>query len=151
MQQFTDIAVLRLGPPVMGRLPITGGLPAGLEIPIHRGEVILAYTVLRGEYTAMIVNAPQIRVHGEEIRRQGVNLAALALALLRMPEFMDRARAARLPRLNSLLDAVGDALETGDGRHLRFAVDGEEAAPLRLDEIALPAGTPANPADEDPP
>lgn len=64
---------------------------------------------------------------------------------------MDRARAARLPRLNSLLDAAGDAVETGDGRYLRFAVDGEETALLDLDEIALPADTPASPADEEPP
>lgn len=38
VQQFTDIAVLRKGPPVMGRLHITGGLPAGLEILIHRDD-----------------------------------------------------------------------------------------------------------------
>lgn len=151
VQQFTDISLLREGPPVMGRLGLTGGLPTGLRLPILRDDVTLLYTVLGEEYTAMIVNGPEIIAHKEEVRREGINLASLALIGLRFPEFVDRARAAPFPRLHSLLDAIGDAPENfAEDKNWRFAVAGPDASPRLLDEIPLPAGTPLDPADEDP-
>jgi hypothetical protein len=150
VQQFADSTQAREGPPVMRRLSITGGLPAGLSLPVTRGDITLTYTVLSGEYTAMIVNGPEIVAHGDEIRREGVNLASLALIGLRMPELIDRARAASFSRLHSLLDAIAESPESfADDKNWRFAVD-DGKAPRLLDEIPLPAGTPANPAEEDP-
>jgi hypothetical protein len=58
VQQFTQVALLREGPPVMGRLGLTGGLPAGRRVPVLRDDLILLYTVLAAEHTAMIVNSP---------------------------------------------------------------------------------------------
>jgi hypothetical protein len=148
VQQFTDIALVRDGPPVMGRLPLTGGLPTGLGVEFIRDEVALAYTVLAAEYTAMIVNGHEVAAHSEAIRREGINLASLALISLRTS---GRARPAPFPRLHSLLDAIGDALQSfADDGNWRFAIDGPGASPRLLDEIPLPAGAPPNPADEDP-
>jgi len=36
-----------------------GGLPTGVCVQIRRDDLTLAYTVLAGEYTAMIVNSPK--------------------------------------------------------------------------------------------
>ncbi|MFJ3310140.1 hypothetical protein ACIPSA_45545 [Streptomyces sp. NPDC086549] len=66
-------------------------------------------------------------------------------ALLRMPEAIGRARQAPYPRLRALLRTVGDAPQEVDGdRNLRFVVPGPNGPQrLRLDEIPLPATTPA--------
>jgi hypothetical protein len=126
----------------MGRLGLTGGLPAGLRVPILRDDLMLFYTVLAADHTAMIVNGPEIVAHRQQIRREGINLASLALIGLRMPEWIDRTRAAPFPRLHSLVDAIGAAPEsiTQEDRNWRFAVEGEEVSPRLLDEIPLPAG-----------
>lgn len=152
VQQFTEIALFRESPPVMGRVGLTGGLPTGLRVQILRDDLILLYRVLARNYTAIIVNGPEIVAHSNKIRREGVNLASLALVGLRMPEWIDRARAAPFPRLHNLLDAIGDAPENmAEDGNWRFAVGGEEASPKLLDEIPLPASTPSNPAEQDDP
>ena len=90
----------------MGRLPLTGGRPAGLRVQILHDDVALAYTILAGHYTAMIVNSHELTPYREAVRREGINLASLALLSLRM---FGQARTAPFPRLHSLLDAIGDA------------------------------------------
>jgi hypothetical protein len=87
----------------------------------------------------VIVNGPPVIRHSEEIRREGRNLASLAVIGLRM---FDRIREAPFPRLRRLLDAIGDAPERFANGSWRFAVDGPEASPRLLDELPLAAGTP---------
>lgn len=131
----------------MGRLGLTGGLPTGGCVAIRRDDLTLVYTVLSGKYTALIVKDPPITRHSEEIRREGVNLASLAVIGLRM---FDRVQEAPFPRLRSLLGSIGGAPERFADGNWRFAVEGPEAPPQLLDELPLAAGTPPNPAEEDP-
>jgi hypothetical protein len=120
----------------------------------HDGRAALArYTAaLRqllntAEAAHLIVNGPPVIRHSEEIRREGLNLASLAVIGLRM---FDRVREAPFPRLRRLLDAIGDAPERFANGSWRFAIDGPEASPRLLGELPLAAGTPPNPAEEDP-
>ena len=145
--QKLDVPLVRDGPPVMGRLGLTGGLPAGDCVTIRRNDLTLVYTVLSGRYTALIVNGRPIARYSEEIRREGVNLASLAVIGLRM---FDRVQEAPFPRLRSLLGAIGGAPESFVDGNWRFDVDGPEESPQLLDELPLAAGTPPNPAEEDP-
>jgi len=142
-----DVPLVREGPPVMGRLGLTGGLPTGACVTIRRDDLTLVYTVLSGKYTALIVNGLPITRHSEEIRREGVNVASLAVIGLRM---FDRVQEAPFPRLRTLLEAIGDAPERFVDGNWRFAVDGPIASPQLLDELPLAAGTSLNPAEEDP-
>ncbi|MCX4404394.1 hypothetical protein OG840_22545 [Streptomyces sp. NBC_01764] len=93
----------------------------------------------------VIDGQPWIIQNAHRHYRAGVNLASLLFQALRMPEVIGRARQAPYPRLRALLRAVGDApQEVDDERNLRFTLQGPDGPQrLRLDEIPLPATTPA--------
>ncbi|GAA2679399.1 MULTISPECIES: hypothetical protein [Actinosynnema] len=156
VERYPEVRRYRLGP-VVGRsvgygtdtpehraAAERGELPAGSHIAVNRKDLLLMYTVVDDRYARVVADHahdPELR---EDYRRGGVNLAAEALQLWRLPEIADRIRQAPYPRLHALLDAVGDARatvdEAGDVRFL-LHTDGGELA-LRLDEIPLPRDLP---------
>ena len=150
-EQFPEVARYKKGP-IVGRATATGGLPAGVRLDIPRGDLTLEYTVLDGEHTAAIVNAPRVSSQSDQIRRMGINIASWAVVSLRDPHFIDKGRAAPYPRLRALLDAVEAApAEVAEDKNWRFTIDGPGGTSrFLLDEIPLPPGTPGDPAVHSP-
>ena len=150
-EQFPEVARYKKGP-IVGRATATGGLPAGVRLDIPRGDLTLEYTVLDGECTAAIVNAPRVSSQSDQIRRMGINIASWAVVCLRDPNFIDKGRAAPYPRLRALLDAVEAApAEVAEDKNWRFTIDGPGGTSrFLLDEIPLPPGTPGDPAVHSP-
>ncbi|MDQ0945988.1 hypothetical protein [Streptomyces sp. V1I1] len=120
-------------------------LPPGTRLAVQRGEIMMLYTLSHLSVADVIDGQPWIIQNAHRHYRAGVNLASLMLQALRIPEVIGRARQAPYPRPRALLRAVGDApQEVDDDRDLRFLLptsDGQQH--LRLDEIPLPATTPA--------
>ncbi|MGI5192105.1 hypothetical protein ACQEVY_00300 [Streptomyces sp. CA-288835] len=140
------------GGPLIGRsvtsseeLPPGQLLPPGTRLAVQRSEIVMLYTLSHLSVADVIDGKPWITENAHRHYRAGVNLASLTLQALRMPEVIGRARQSPHPRLRALLRAVGDApQEVDDERNVRFALHGPHGPqPLRLDEIPLPATTPA--------
>ena len=69
-----------------------------------------------------------------------MNTATLALLMLRIPEVIGRTRKAPYPRLQALLDAVGQAEERNIDGTLYFMLPGPPdgvSTPVTLDQIDL--------------
>jgi hypothetical protein len=120
-------------------------LPPGTRLAVQRGDIVMTYRLSHLSTRDVIDGQPWILQNAHRHYRTGVNLASLVLEPLRMPEVIGRARQAPYPRLRALLRAIGDApQEIDDNRDIRFVLPGP-ATPhgMRLDEIPLPATTPA--------
>jgi hypothetical protein len=149
VDQYERMRRLGLGPlvarSVASTTPTAGGRPVpGTLIAGQRRDLTVLYTTVASEWTDSVEH-PRILEHREEHRRAGINLASLALAGLRDPQTIERARATEHPRLHALLDAAGDApFDLGEDRDFRFTLtDGQgETRRLRLDELPLPADIP---------
>lgn len=159
VEQYPDVRRYRLGP-IIGKAVMSAGgtaedhaaaargeLVPGTSIGVQREELLLLYTVTDARFTDIVENSPTVTGHAAEFHRAGVNLAAHALTLLRLPEVSDRARAAGYPRLTALLDTIGTAdmvadPDTGDFTIAMPGPDGTELS-LRLDQLDLPENLPA--------
>jgi hypothetical protein len=69
----------------------------------------LRYVALDPEFATVLEDHPEHRQHRLEFRRAGLNLAAHALAVLRSPAVVARARQSPHRRVRALLDTIGDA------------------------------------------
>jgi hypothetical protein len=146
IEQFEVIRRLNMGPligrAVAGTMPsVTDGflLEPGVMMAARRENLMLIYTVADRHYSDELENRiAQYTTDGH--RRAGVNNASLALMMLRLPEVIERARAAPYPRLRALLDAVGDAEGRNVDGDMFFMLPGPDGqlVPTRLDQIALP-------------
>ncbi|MGX7829833.1 hypothetical protein ACTG9Q_32625 [Actinokineospora sp. 24-640] len=132
--------------PVIGRVTLTSGTsapPPGTHLGVAdaSGQMLL-YTVVGPDPVEVVSSADVVRSAQDRYRRAGTNLASHALTLLRLPEVRERIRRANYPRLNSLLDRVGqsDFFVDRDG-DFSFAVDIEGRERVQsLDQIT-PAET----------
>lgn len=152
-EQYPLISRLKMGP-VMGRAVTTTGNAngEGMTSPgavhgVQRGDLLLVYTVAAKQYATVIEDEPRIRDAQPEYRRTGVNLASHVLAALRHPDVIERARMVPNPRLQALLDVLGDTIDDADATDSPdwfHMIPDEHGVPqrLRLDEIPLPEGTP---------
>ncbi|WP_045875799.1 hypothetical protein [Pseudofrankia sp. DC12] len=151
VEQFPMVRRLRMGP-VIGRLmfstePFNSETPPpGTHIGVTRGDLLLLYTIAAEEF-ANLTDTPWIRERAGQNRRSGINLASTALDALRTPLLRKRALATPYPRLHALLMAVGATPSNlDDNRDVLFSiVTDTNTRLLRLDEIPLPTGTPADP------
>ncbi|MCZ4120266.1 hypothetical protein [Streptomyces sp. H39-S7] len=151
VEQFAPVRELGQGP-LVGRTiaaepPAQAGrlMAPGTLFAVQRGDCRLLYTVAADRYTDVVRDQEWITAHAPAYYRTGVNLASMMILALRIPDVIGRARQTPYPRLHALLRVIGDAQEEiDDARDLRFRimVDGVIQA-LRLDEIPLPATTPA--------
>lgn len=157
VEQYPQVRRYDLGP-ICGRsVAVVGGtaatraafaeggvLPAGHQTAVQRGDLMLLYTLVNEQYEHVLLDSAVVRDTDSQYRRAGINLASDALLLLRREETVTRTRLAPYPRLQVLLDAVGDAehsvADTGDIRFHLPQPDGSTVA-LRLDELPLPAPT----------
>ena len=141
--------------PVIGRTvaPLGGAgggdgpFPAGIDMPMRRGNLTLMYTLGSDETTRLILDHPNVRAAAEQYRRQGIQLAGAFLAGLHASPLAAHARKAPYPRLVAFLDAIDGATIGHDDDGYWYMIPPSPAR-LRLDEIPLPAGTPAR-APED--
>ncbi|MEW2507927.1 hypothetical protein AB0878_46440 [Amycolatopsis sp. NPDC047767] len=156
VEQFPEVKRSNL--PLFGRTVLTGSehfdagetvtqgkLPAHWMLYMNRRNQEFLYTVVGPEYERIVWESPRAAENAERYRAAGVNLATHALSLLHLPDVADRVRQAGYPKLNALLDAIGDAPvaadRTGD---FRVTLDGRS---LRIDEIPLPAEADGRPPD----
>jgi len=132
--------------PLFGRTVLTGSenfdagekvaqdkLPAHWMLYMNRRNQEFLYTVVGPEYNRVVWESPHAEENAERYRAAGVNLATDALSLLHLPDVADRVRQSGYPKLDALLDAIGDAPiaadHTGD---FHVTLDGRS---LRIDEI----------------
>ncbi|GGN56022.1 hypothetical protein GCM10011579_016640 [Streptomyces albiflavescens] len=150
VEQFDEVREIGMGP-MVGKVALSlagdGSLmEPGAQVVLQRGDLVLTYTVAGPQALASIVEHPEAVAHADGHRRTGVNVASFTLVALRGEGVRGRAMQAPYPRLRALLRAVGDAPyeadEAGDVRFCLLDQDGRERW-LRLDEIPLPATTPA--------
>lgn len=151
-EQFPQIGRLQMGP-VVGRISsanqpidLRGPIPPGTHFAVQRKHLILLYTVSEEEYSSVILDHPPIRDAQPAYRRAGINLAAHALALMRLPSVIESAQRSPYPRLRALLAALGDAPDhVAPGGDWFFQIPNGAGRPvgLPLDEVPVPQGTPA--------
>lgn len=144
--QFAEVRRHR-SHPVIGRVGLTGGptdtawdaVAPGTHLAIGDSSgPMLMYTVAGPDPVEVITSSPVVQAADARYRRAGVNLASHALTLLRIPEVRDRIRRARYPRLNDLLDTVGEApffVERDGDFSFAVRLDGSDRV-LPLDQIA---------------
>lgn len=152
VEQYAEVARLGLGP-IVGRSAAAwgdrravaamseGGLPAGAQLAVKRGDALLGYTIAGDEAAQVITGNPWLAGFADAHRRAGVNLAAWAIEALRKPMVIERARSAPYPRLAALLDVIGDAAsETTAAGDWYFYLPTPKGhlKRLALDEIPLP-------------
>jgi hypothetical protein len=145
--QFPEVKRSNL--PLFGRTIVSGGeqeevgeawargeLPPYMMMVMERDDQRFFYTVVGDDFAQAVWQSPRAREDAERYHLAGVNLASHALALLRMPDVVDRVRQAQYPKLNALLDVVGDApIVTDSSGNVHVTLNGRS---LRLDEIPVP-------------
>lgn len=151
-EQYPEVARFGLGA-VVGRTLTTlhsprdaaviaaGGMPAGGQIVMRRGDATLGYVLASDEATAVITDSEWLAGRAQEYRRAGANLAGWTLDVLRRPQVIARARSSGYPRVVALLDAIGDAPYDHDAaENWYFLIAGEDGLPLprSTDELLLP-------------
>jgi hypothetical protein len=107
---------------------------------------MLTYTLADDQANQVLLQHPYLAAHTDRYRRTGINTASLILVALRIPDVLGRAMQTPYPGLKALLRAVGDAPYDVDAQgDVRFQLPDSsgQARWLRLDEIDLPASTPA--------
>ncbi|MEV4061619.1 hypothetical protein [Nonomuraea dietziae] len=151
VEQCPQIAKLQVGP-VIGRLtaasqpidPHRDRLPAGAQLVVPRGDLMLTYTAVADAYVDAVRSSDRLTDTRQAHYEAGLRFASWALLALREPDVRDRVRQAPFPRLQALLDALAGAPEIIDEAidEYRFALPGPDGALVeqRLDEITLPAG-----------
>jgi len=145
IEQFEVVRRLEKGPligkAVGGTMPTLAGedlFAPGVMFAAKRENLTLIYTIAEERYSQeMESRLTQYATDGH--RRAGVNNATLALLMLRIPEVIERARKAPYPRLQALLDAVGQAEERNIDGNLHFMLSGPDGlpTPVTLDQIEL--------------
>ena len=145
VEQFEVVRRLNMGPligkAVGGTVSPTAGedlFAPGLMFAAKRENLTLIYTIAEEHYSLELEERLEQYVTDGH-RRAGANNAALALMMLRIPEVIERARKVPYPRLQALLDAVGDAPERNIDGDLHFMMPGPDGstAPVTLDRIEL--------------
>jgi hypothetical protein len=111
----------------------------------QRKNLLLTYTTPPAACSSVLTGAPWDEHVLPGYQRAGVNLAAHTMIALRIPEVIERTRQAPYPRLCALLDLLAQAPEDDSGEDWIFHLPGSDGVvrPFRLDEVPLPAGTPA--------
>ncbi|QCD60291.1 hypothetical protein [Streptomyces hawaiiensis] len=151
VEQFDKVREVGAGP-MIGKVALSmdptqkGMMTPGAQVMLQRGDLVLTYTVAGPEALASILDHPEVAAHAAGHQRTGLNVASLALAALRDEDVRGRAMQAPYPRLRALLRAVGDApYESDEAGDIRFRLPDEDGQNrwLRLNEIPLPATTPA--------
>lgn len=159
VEQFPEVKRRNL--PLLGRTIVTGSeeveghetlgqgtIPPGGVIYTERGTQQFVYTVVGREYAPIVWESPQAQEDAERYRAAGVNLATHALSILRLPDVADRVRQVRYPKLNALLDVIGDAPIFADGAgDFHVTLDGRSSS---IDDIPLPADAYDEPPVESP-
>ncbi|MGW1046968.1 hypothetical protein [Streptomyces sp. NPDC002547] len=152
VEQFDEVRTIGVGP-MVGKVTLASHrakdrslIEPGGQVVLQRGELLLTYTIAGPEALASIVEHPEVAAHADGYRRTGVNVASFALVALRGEGVRSRTLQAPYPRLQALLQAVGDApYEADDAGDVRFCLtdstDGDQW--LRLDEIPLSQSVPA--------
>jgi hypothetical protein len=124
-----------------GPEPNNADTATGSHIGVRRNDLTLLYTVVSEQYTRIAEQSPLANQHAASYRKAGINLASHALTLLRLPDVLDRVRQAPYPKLQALLDAIGDApVAPDDAGDFYVTLPGPDSVELstRLDEIRLP-------------
>jgi hypothetical protein len=125
-----------LGTPEYREAQARGQVLPHAQMTVKRGIQSIVYTVVGKEYTDIVWKSHNARKNAERHRRAGLALASHALTLLRLPGVVDRIRQASYPKLNALLDAIGDApIIADDSGNFHVTIADRS---LRLDEISLP-------------
>lgn len=142
IEQFHPVRRLGLGP-LIGLVPPTSAatLRAGTSIlSVPRGDLLINYLPVDPDCIDVLEQASTVVTNADAHRRTGINLATLTLAAFRFPPVLGRIRSAPFPRLQSLLDAIGDAPIEPDaaGDMLIHLNDGTA---VRLDELELATGS----------
>lgn len=133
VQQFAAIPrTVQAALPVMGRLPVPGGLGTA-PISIDRTDHFVLYVPLPAPYRNAW-QGPVLAQRADEYREAGANLAANVFDIMRGEGFRDRTVHSPYPRLRALLTALDGTTTVADQRGYRFAdpVTGKE---LRLADI----------------
>lgn len=133
IQQFAEIPrTVMAALPVMGRLPVPGGL--GTEpIGVDRTDHFVLYVPLPAPYRNAW-QSPVIAQRAEEYREAGANLAANVFDIMRGEGFRDRTAQSPYPRLRALLTALDGMTTVADLGGYRFA-DPATGRELRLADI----------------
>ena len=118
--QFAEVPSSRQGmQPLQARLPEPDGLgerPFGID----RMDHVVVYEPLPHNQRQAWRASPAVTARTGEYREAGGNLAANVVAMLLIPEILDRARQVPYPRLRTLLAALEGTKPVGDSRGFRF-------------------------------
>lgn len=156
VEQFPEVKRSNL--PLFGRTIVTGSEGVEGHETLGQGELPpygmmftqrdtqqFLYTVVGQEYARIVWESPHADEDAERYHAAGVNLATHALSLLRLPGVADRVRQVRYPKLNALLDVIGEAPIAADrAGDFHVTLDGRN---LRIDEVLLPAEAYDEPPD----
>ncbi len=105
IQQFAQIpSTVKAALPIMGRLPVLGGL--GTEpMRVDRADHLVLYVPLPAPYRNAW-QSPVIAQRADESREAGANLAANVFDIMRGEGLRDRTAQSPYPRLRALLTAL---------------------------------------------
>jgi hypothetical protein len=133
IQQFPEIPrTARGGLPIMGRLPVPGGLGTK-PISVDRTDHFVVYFPLSASYRDAW-QSPVVAQRADEYREAGANLADNVFDVMRGEGFRDRTARSPYPRLQALLAALDGMTSVADSRGYRFA-DPATGRELRLADI----------------
>lgn len=143
IEQVPEIRALRQGP-IIGRIPEQSrhALHDGeTSFAVQRADLFVEYQPVPRELQDRLLDGPLLVRNDDQYRRAGINLAALALQALRVPEVIGRIRqTTTFPHLLALLNTIGDApfdVDEHTGDVLIAMPDG----PVHLDQIPIRRGT----------
>ncbi|GAT68816.1 hypothetical protein PS9374_04481 [Planomonospora sphaerica] len=142
-EQFPQIAVLDGGPVIIVCGPDDG---AAGRIQTRRRNTLLAYALAPPETTAALLEHPVPRAAADDYRRRGLNIASAVMTIV--AESLPHDSIGLIPhrRAAALIEAIRPLPqhETSAGDRC-FLLPGANGTPTvaRLDQIPLPAGTPA--------
>jgi len=123
VQQFPGVPrTEKAALPVMGRLPVPGGLGT-TPIAVDRTDHFLMYIPLPAPYRDAW-KTPVLAQRDGQYREAGANLAANVFDFLRVEDFRDRITQSPYPRLRTLLTALDGMTAVADRRGYRFADPG---------------------------
>lgn len=133
IQQFAAIPrTVQSKLPVMGRLPVPGGLGTA-PIGVDRTDHFVLYVPLPAPYRNAW-QSPALAQRADEYQEAGANLAANVFDIMRGEGFRDRTAHSPYPRLRALLTALDGTTTVADRRGYRFA-DPATGRELRLADI----------------
>jgi hypothetical protein len=149
-EQYQEIAVWQDGPVITSAISYPGprerpgeaGQPLNITVP--RGTLSLAYALGAHDSSLAFLDHPVVHAQGDTHFRLGVSLASEAVTLLAGHRTPEETAMIPSPRAVELIAAVRSLDKHRDDNGRLYFTQRAPAipAPMRLDQIPLPAGTP---------